>query len=91
METTTSNVLRYRDLLLSQKRIHKTNKGYLAAAYQFFKWCSLMNYIDKNPFDGIPHRNNAGTGSYSARRRWQTNELDLLIQSDACKAKDKYF
>jgi hypothetical protein len=90
-ETTTSSALRYRDLLLSQKRIHKTNKGYLAAAYQFFKWCSLMNYIDKNPFDGIPHRNNAGTGSYSARRRWQTSELNLLIQSDACKAKDKYF
>jgi integrase len=90
-ETTTSSALRYRDLLLSQKRIHKTNKGYLAAAYQFFKWCSLMNYIDKNPFDGIPHRNNEGTGSYSARRRWQTSELNLLIQSDAFKAKDKYF
>ncbi|HCM48286.1 MAG TPA: hypothetical protein DIS98_12560 [Colwellia sp.] len=36
-ETTTSSALKYRDLLLSQKRTHKTNKSYLAAAYQFFK------------------------------------------------------
>ena len=90
-ECSTGSALRYRDLLLSQKRTHKTNKGYLAAAYQFFKWCSLMNYIDKNPFSDIPHRDNKGTGSYSARSRWQTNELNLLIQSDAFKAKDKYF
>ncbi len=90
-ETTTSSALRYRDLLLSQKRTHKTNKGYLAAAYQFFKWCCLMNYIDKNPFTDIPHRNNEGTGSYSARRRWQIDELTLLIQSSEFKAQDKFF
>jgi len=91
METTTSSALKYRDLLLSQGRKHKTNKEYLAAISQFFKWCCLMNYIDKNPFIDIPHRNNGGTGAYSARRRWQTNELKLLIQSDAFKTKDKYF
>jgi len=90
-ETTTSSALRYRDLLLSQKRTHKTNKGYLAAVYQFFQWCSLMNYIDKNPFMDIPNRNNKGSGTYSARSRWQINELNLLFQSEGFKAKDKYF
>ncbi len=91
IETTTSNALKYRDLLLSQGRTHKTNKGYLAAVYQFFKWCSLMNYIDSNPFSDIPHRNNEGTGTYSARQRWQLSELKLLFQSNAFKTKDKYF
>jgi integrase len=90
-ETTTSSALKYRDLLLGQKRTHKTNKGYLAAVYQFFKWCCLMNYIDSNPFSDIPHRNNEGTGSYSARRRWQVSELNLLFQCNAFKMKDKYF
>ena len=50
-----------------------------------------MNYIDKNPFIDIPHRNNEGTDAYSARRRWQLSELYLFIQSNAFKAKDKYF
>lgn len=90
-EVTTSSALMYRDFLLSEGRTHKTNKGYLAAVFQFFKWCRLMNYIDKNPFRDIPHRNNEGTGIYSARQRWQLSELNLLIQSDAFKAKDKYF
>jgi integrase len=90
-QTTTSSALLYRDLLLSQGRTYKTNKEYLAAISQFFKWCCLMNYIDKNPFIDIPNRNNDGTGAYSARRRWQPNELNLLIQSDEFKAKDKNF
>lgn len=50
-----------------------------------------MNYIDKNPFIDIPHRNNEGTDAYLARRRWQLSELYLFIQSNAFKAKDKYF
>ncbi len=90
-EVTTSSALMYRDTLLSEGRTHKTNKGYLAAVFQFFKWCSLMNYIDKNPFTDIPHRNNEGTGIYSARQRWQLIELKLLFQSNAFKTKDKYF
>jgi len=90
-QTTTSSALLYRDLLLAEERSHKTNKEYLAAISQFFKWCCLMNYIDKNPFIDIPNRNNEGTGAYSARRRWQINELKLLFQSNEFKTKDKYF
>jgi integrase len=89
--TTTGSALQYRDLLLSEGRTHKTNKEYLAAISQFFKWCRLMNYIDKNPFIDIPHRNNEGTGPYAARQRWQTKELNKLLQSSIFKAKDKYF
>jgi hypothetical protein len=69
-ETTTSSALCYRNLLLDKGRKHKTNKECLAATSQFFKWCSLMNYIDKNPFIDIPHRNNEGTDACSARQRW---------------------
>ena len=90
-ETTTSSALCYRDLLLDEGRKHKTNKEYLAAISQFFKWCCLMNYIDKNPFIDIPFRNNEGAGAYSARQRWQISELNLLFQSAAFKSKDKDF
>ncbi len=90
-ECSTSSALRYRDLLLSQKRTHKTNKEYLAAISQFYKWCKLMNYIDSNPFSDIPHRNNEGTGTYSARQRWKISELNLLLQSNAFKSKDWNF
>ncbi|WP_229785817.1 hypothetical protein, partial [Shewanella litoralis] len=48
-DITSADAMTYRDALLTQVRSYKSNKEYLAAVFQFFKWCHLMNYCTSNP------------------------------------------
>ena len=52
-DITSADAMTYRDALLTQGRSYKSNKEYLAAIFQFFKWCQLMNYSTINPFDSV--------------------------------------
>ncbi|MCW8328749.1 site-specific integrase [Photobacterium sp. SDRW27] len=90
-QVTSAEALVYRDVLLGEGRSHKTNKEYLSAVSQFFKWCKLMCYTTVNPFTGIPMAKSSSTGDGSARKRWQKHELKRLFQSAEFKAKDAAF
>lgn len=90
-QVTSAEALVYRDVLLDEGRSHKTNKEYLAAVSQFFKWCKLMCYTTANPFTDIPLAKSSSTGAGSARQRWQKHELKRLFQSAEFKAKDAAF
>jgi len=84
-EITSAHGLIYRDLLLTEGRSYKSNKEYLAAVSQFFRWCTLMQYTAVNPFNEIKLSNHAVAGPDSARQRWQPNELKQLFKSCAFK------
>jgi len=90
-EVTSADALTYRDLLLSEGRSHKSNKDYLAAVSQFFKWCCLMQYIQTNPFNDIKLQNKSNNDGDSARMRWQNSEIKALITATAYKEKSDEF
>ncbi|PSW06775.1 site-specific integrase [Photobacterium lipolyticum] len=90
-QVTSADALVYRDVLLGEGRSYKTNKEYLAAVSQFFKWCKLMRYTTVNPFTDIPLAKSSCAGTGSARQRWQKHELKRLFQSAEFKAKDAGF
>jgi integrase len=90
-EVNSAHALIFRDLLLSQGRSHKTNKDYLAAVSQFFKWCRLMQYIKTNPFIDIKLKNKSNDGDDSARMRWQNNEIKSLLTATVYKEKSDEF
>jgi integrase len=90
-EVTSAHALTYRDLLLSEGRSHKSNKDYLAAVSQFFKWCRLMQYIRTNPFTDIKLKNRSDNGENSPRKRWQNSEIKTLVTATAYKEKSDEF
>ena len=45
--------MNYRNFLINEGRSYKTNHNYLSAINQFFKWCTVMEYIPSNPFTKI--------------------------------------
>ncbi|WP_299018475.1 site-specific integrase [uncultured Photobacterium sp.] len=90
-QVTSAEALVYRDVLLGEGRSHKTNKEYLSAVSQFFKWCKLMRYTTANSFTDIPMAKSSSTGDGSARKRWQKHELKRLFQSAEFKAKNAAF
>ena len=90
-EVTSAHALIYRDLLLSQGRSHKSNKDYLAAVSQFFKWCRLMQHTQSSPFTDIKLQNKSNNGEDSARMRWQNNEIKSLLTATAYKEKSDEF
>ncbi|MDN2481667.1 tyrosine-type recombinase/integrase [Vibrio agarivorans] len=78
---TSAHALLYRDQLLREGRSYKTNKEYLAAAFQFFKYAKTMNYIAINPFDGIKIDNKPRKPSSAERDRWSVKNLKLFFKS----------
>jgi hypothetical protein len=52
-DITSASALKYRDVLLEEDRSVKSNKEYLAAVSQFFKWCCIMEYTGANLFVNI--------------------------------------
>lgn len=90
-KVTSAHALIYRDLLLSQGRSHKSNKDYLAAVSQFFKWCRLMQHTQRSPFTDIKLQNKSNNGEDSARMRWQNNEIKSLLTATVYKEKSDEF
>ncbi|RTR37534.1 site-specific integrase [Shewanella canadensis] len=81
-EVTSACALGYRDLLLDEGRSHKTNKDYLAASSQLFKWCCLMQFTDANPFALITLKQHSLVEPNSARTRWQKRDLQALFSHE---------
>lgn len=90
-EITNAEALVHRDLLLTQGRSIKTNKEYLAACLQFFKWCRLMNYATVNPFENIKIEQKIVQRPNEERERWQDKELKFLLSSSAYQEKGEQF
>jgi len=80
-DITSASALKYRDVLLEEGRSVKSNKEYLAAVSQFFKWCCLMQYVSTNPFVNIRLNQKKDCGNDSSRQRWQKGELETLVNS----------
>ncbi|MFS1423112.1 tyrosine-type recombinase/integrase [Shewanella sp. 10N.286.48.B5] len=80
-DITSADAMKYRDELLTQGRSYKSNKEYLAAVFQFFKWCKLMNYCSHNPFENVTVGQKPKVKANQERDRWDTSELKRLIHS----------
>ncbi|MFL0932941.1 tyrosine-type recombinase/integrase [Vibrio parahaemolyticus] len=72
---------RYVDELLRDGRSNKTNREYLAAISQFFKWCVSREIILSNPFTGVELPKTLKKPS-EERERWSSKDLKRLF-SDA--------
>lgn len=84
-DITTADALRYRDTLLTQGRSYKTNKEYLAAVFQFFKWCTLMNLCVRNNFEDITVGKKPKSKASQGRKRWSHNELKQFLMHQKFK------
>jgi len=80
-DITSADAMKYRDELLTQGRSYKSNKEYLAAVFQFFKWCQLMNYCNHNPFENVTVGQKPKVKANQERDRWDTSELKRLLHS----------
>lgn len=82
-DITSADAMTYRDSLLTQGRSYKSNKEYLAAIFQFFKWCQLMNYCNHNPIESVTVGQKPKAKANQGRNRWTASELKRLICSTA--------
>lgn len=80
-DITSASALEYRDILLQEGRSVKSNKEYLAAVSQFFKWCCVMLHTTSNPFVNIRLNQKKEQGNDAARQRWGRLELKKLMSS----------
>ena len=81
-DITSAEAMEYKDCLLEEGRSHKSNKDYLAAVSQFFKWCKLMRYTSVNPFDEVKLSKPSNQAGHDlARQRWQPEQLKHVLQS----------
>ena len=81
-DITSAEAMEYKDCLLEEGRSHKSNKDYLAAVSQFFKWCKLMRYTSANPFDEVKLSKPSNQAGHDlARQRWQPEQLKHALQS----------
>ncbi|MBO1896902.1 tyrosine-type recombinase/integrase [Shewanella sp. BF02_Schw] len=81
-DITSAEAMEYKDCLLEEGRSHKSNKDYLAAVSQFFKWCKLMRYTSANPFDEVKLSKPSNQAGHDlARQRWQPKQLKHVLQS----------
>ena len=81
---TSAEAMEYKDCLLEEGRSHKSNKDYLAAVSQFFKWCKLMRYTTENPFDEVKLTKPANQAGHDlARLRWQPSQIKQVLNSTA--------
>ncbi|GIU06632.1 tyrosine-type recombinase/integrase [Shewanella glacialipiscicola] len=82
VDITSAEAMEYKDCLLEEGRSHKSNKDYLAAVSQFFKWSRLMQYTSANPFDEVTLSKPSNlAGQDLARQRWQPHQLKHVLQS----------
>jgi integrase len=81
-DITSAEAMEYKDCLLEEGRSHKSNKDYLAAVSQFFKWCKLMRYTTANPFGEVKLSKPSNQAGHDlARQRWQPEQLKYVLQS----------
>ncbi|GGI85542.1 hypothetical protein [Shewanella gelidii] len=73
-DVSSAHALVYRGLLLTEGRSHKSNKDYLAAVSQFFKWCRQMQLTQVNPFGDIKLSQQNASDPDSSRQRWQKTD-----------------
>ncbi|GGB64314.1 tyrosine-type recombinase/integrase [Shewanella inventionis] len=85
-DITSADAMTYRDALLTQGRSYKSNKEYLAAIFQFFKWCQLMNYCTSNPFESVTVGQKPKAKPNQSRDRWTHIELKRLLRSSSFEA-----
>ena len=78
-EVTTAHALLYRDNLLKIGRSAKTNKEYLAACFQFFKYSKLMNHTGINPFEDVKTQQKSAKRADEERDRWSETELQRFF------------
>lgn len=90
-EVTTAHALLYRDHLLKIGRSAKTNKEYLAACSQFFKYCKLMNHSGSNPFDDVKTQQKNTKRPDEQRDRWAKTELQQFFHDYRFKEMDEEF
>ena len=90
-DITSADAMTYRDALLTQGRSYKSNKEYLAAVFQFFKWCQLMIYCSHNPFESVTVGQKPKAKPNQARDRWTHIELKQLLRSSSFKASTNDF
>ncbi|WCE28799.1 tyrosine-type recombinase/integrase [Vibrio sp. SCSIO 43137] len=90
-DVTTAHALLYRDELLKQGRSYKTNKEYLAACLQFFKYCKLMNHTVLNPFEDVKVQNKGTKRQDEQRDRWSLTELAKFFNCHQFSEKDEEF
>ncbi|QIR14487.1 tyrosine-type recombinase/integrase [Shewanella aestuarii] len=89
---TSAEAMEYKDCLLEEGRSHKSNKDYLAAVSQFFKWCKLMRYTAENPFDEVKLTKPANQAGHDlARLRWQPHQIKQVLNSTAFIDKSQDF
>jgi integrase len=90
-DITSASALKYRDVLLEEDRSVKSNKEYLAAVSQFFKWCCIMEYTGANLFVNIRLNQKKENSDDSSRQRWQKDELETLVNSTKYHNTDDHF
>ncbi|MEZ8051762.1 tyrosine-type recombinase/integrase [Vibrio atlanticus] len=90
-DVTTAHALLYRDELLKKGRSAKTDKEYLAACFQFFKYCKLMNYIGFNVFEDVKVQKKATKRNDEQRDRWLLKDMKKFFGSHLFKEKDEEF
>jgi integrase len=72
-------VMNYRNYLIEEGRSFKTNHSYMSACSQFFKWCTLVEYIKSNPFENIKLGQKPLKKKYEQRQRWSKEQLHKLF------------
>ena len=90
-EITTAHALLYRDHLLTVGRSAKTNKEYLAACLQFFKYCKLMNHTSINPFEDVKIQKKTIKRADEERDRWSLTELQKFFHAQRFQKMDIEF
>ncbi|CDU08787.1 conserved hypothetical protein [Vibrio coralliirubri] len=78
-EATSADIMRYLDVLNSEKRAPKTNKDYFASTKQFLKWLNIMGYASPNPAESITGKFKAIKHASEERDRWTQEELQFLF------------
>ncbi len=90
-EITTAHALLYRDHLLTVGRSAKSNKEYLAACSQFFKYCKLMNHTGSNPFEDVKTQQKSAKRPDEERDRWSRTELQHFFHDQRFQEMDEEF
>ncbi|PTP27495.1 hypothetical protein CWO07_19800 [Vibrio splendidus] len=90
-DVTTAHALLYRDELLKKGRSSKTDKEYLAACFQFFKFCKLMNHTGLNAFEDVKVQKKAAKRQDEQRERWLLKDMKKFFGSHLFKEKDEEF
>lgn len=78
-EISSALLMAYVDHLHAEKRSPKTNKEFLAAIKQFFKWLQAVEKIPHNPATQITAHFRTHQHASEERLRWHKDELEQLL------------